>query len=396
MKHLKCFYDEAYMCLVDKNGFPDCLLYNHNVVNCSSGNKCLNDGKCLQSKNLGRYEFACICPQCTAGEFCQIKLTECSITLDSVLAQIILTDGSLNDQPITIKILLIFISLMLVIGFVSNILSFLVFRHKEICQIGCAYYLLTLSVMNQITIIIFVARVVFLIISQIVIVTNGKFLYISCHIFDFILQICISFCDWLHTCIACERTVTAIKGALFNKRLSIRMVKFILPFLSIQVILTSLHQIFNHDLTEDPKSNLRVWCVIKYPRPWLRIYEICISIFNNFIPLLINFICGIILLITLTINQKRIAKKQQYRTIFFSQMTQHKDLLIAPLTMVIAKLPLLIVSLSIKCMNKQWHIYLSLSAYCLSLLPSVITFINFIWPSNSYMKKFKERFPCFK
>jgi hypothetical protein len=77
-------------------------------------------------------------------------------------------------------------------------------------------------------------------------------------------------------------------------------------------------------------------------------------------------------------------------------MKQHKDLLIAPLTMIIAKLPLLIVSLSIKCVNKQWHIYLALSAYCISLLPMVATFINFIWPSNSYMQKFKERFPCFK
>ncbi len=150
--------------------------------------------------------------------------------------------------------------------------------------------------------IIFVGHVVFLITTQIVIITNGKFLNISCRMFDFIVQICISFCDWLHTCIACERTVTAIKGANFNKKRSIQMVKFILTILSIQVILTSLHQIFNHDLTEDPKLNSRVWCVIKYPQSWLRIYEICINIFNNFIPLLI----------TLTIKQKFIAKTESY------------------------------------------------------------------------------------
>jgi hypothetical protein len=92
MKHLKCFYDETYIYFIDKNKFPDCLLYNHNIDNCSGGNTCINDGKCLQSKKLGRYEFVCICPQCTAGEFCQIQLKEFLITLDSVLAQIILID----------------------------------------------------------------------------------------------------------------------------------------------------------------------------------------------------------------------------------------------------------------------------------------------------------------
>jgi hypothetical protein len=45
-------------------------------------------------------------------------------------------------------------------------------------------------------------------------------------------------------------------------------------------------------------------------------------------PLLINFICGIIVLIALTINRKLVAKKELYRTILLSQLKQHKDLLI--------------------------------------------------------------------
>lgn len=396
LKHLKCFHDEIYMCFVDKYEFPQCLIYNHNEMNCTTKNACVNDGLCVQSKKLSENEFVCICPECTSGEFCQIQLTEFSITLDSVIAQIIRTDVSLNDQPITIKILLVLISLMLMIGFISNGFSYLVFRHKEIRQMGCGYYLSTLSIMNLVTILIFIARIVFLITSQILIISNITFLTISCRIFDFFLQMCISFCDWLHTCIACERAVTALKGASFNKKRSTRMVKFILPILSIQVILTALHQVFNHDLTEDPKFNLRVWCVIKYPRSWLRTYDIYISIFNNVVPFLINIICGIILMVALTLDRKRVAKKQPYRTIFLSKIMQHKDLLIAPSTMIITKLPLLIVSFSIRCMNKQWHIYLSLSAYSLSLLPLVATLMIFVWPANSYMEKFKERLPCFK
>jgi hypothetical protein len=51
MKNVKSFYDKEYMCLVDKNGFPDCLVYNHNVANCTERNYCQNGGRCLQRKN---------------------------------------------------------------------------------------------------------------------------------------------------------------------------------------------------------------------------------------------------------------------------------------------------------------------------------------------------------
>ncbi|UJR24270.1 hypothetical protein I4U23_027237 [Adineta vaga] len=396
MKHLQCFYDEAYMCLVDTKGFPHCLIFNHHVTNCTKRNLCEHNGRCLQSKSLGRLEYVCLCPQCTSGDFCQILMNEYSITLDSMLGPIISTNISLHKQSITIKILLIIISLMFIIGFISNICSFLVFRHQDIQQIGCGYYLKILSIINQITIIIFVIRIIYLIYSQIMIIHNMKILNITCYLFDFILQSSISFCDWLHTCIACERTITAMKGTQFNKGLSVRMVKFIIPTLLFQVILTSIHHVFNHILIQDPRSNIRFWCVIKHRQSWLRIYEICISIFNNVIPLCINFICGIVLLISLSIKHRRVSPKKRYRTIFMSNMRLHKDLLIAPLIMIMTKLPLLIISLSVKCLQQQWQIYLSLFAYCLSLMPMISTFFTFVWPSNSYMRKFQEQLSCFK
>ncbi len=83
IKDVKYFYDEAYMCLIDKIGLPDCLIYNHNVANCSDRKISRNDGQCLQRKRLGQLDYVCICPQCTGGAFCQIQMREYSLTLEN-------------------------------------------------------------------------------------------------------------------------------------------------------------------------------------------------------------------------------------------------------------------------------------------------------------------------
>ena len=391
---VKCFYDESYMCLVDQNGFPDCLIYNHNVSVCVERDYCQNDGHCLQRKKLGQLDYLCACPQCTAGVFCQIQMNEYSMTLDSIFGPIVLTDVSLGDQPMMIKISIGLICVMFVVGLLSNICSILVFRHKDIQQIGCGRYLLLLSILNQVTITIFMCRVIYLIISQMTVIANVQFLRVTCFLFDFVLQVCISFCDWLHTCIACERTFSTLKGVRFEKSQSIRMSKFVMPILALLVLGTSIHQAFNHVLIADPRSDDRLWCVIKYPHEWLRVYEICLNIVNNFLPLCINVVAGVVLLVSLAKIRHRLSKNERYQTVFISQMSQHKDLLIAPLTMFVAKFPLFIIAISIKCIREEWHIYLSLSAYYLSLAPLISTFLNFVCPSTSYMKKFKEQFGC--
>jgi hypothetical protein len=308
-------------------------------------------------------------------------MSEYSLTLDILLGQIIVTDAPLRAQPITIKVLLGLCLLMLTIGFVSNICSWITFRHKDIRKIGCGYYLLISSIAYQITLCIFMARVIYLIYSQMVIINNKKFLNVSCLLFDFILQVSISFCDWLHTCIACERMVTALKGPNFNNRQSVYMVKIVVPILLLTVILTSIPHVFNHTLVPDPRSDDRHWCVIKHRHAWLRIYEIFINIFNNVIPLFINLVSGIVLLISLSVTRHRVLIKERYRTILVSQIIEHKDLLIAPVTIIVLKLPLLIVSIAIKCVSEQWHVYVALAAYFLSLIPLISTFLIFVWPS---------------
>jgi hypothetical protein len=321
-------------------------------------------------------------------------MNEYSLTLDSIYGPIVVTDVSLGDQPVMIQISIVLICLMFIVGLISNICSILVFRHKDIQQIGCGRYLLLLSVFNQVTITIFMCRVIYLIINQMTVIGDVRLLRVSCYLLDSVLQVCISFCDWLHTCIACERTFSTVKGAHFDKNASVRKAKFVIPVLGLFAVGTSIHQVFNHVLIADPRSDARLWCVIKYTHPWLHIYEICLNIINNFLPLCINLVAGVILLVFLAKNRHRVSSKERYRIVFISQMRQHKDLLIAPMTMLVAKLPFLVIGISIKCIREGWHIYLSLAAYYLSLVPLISTFVIFVCPSSSYMRKFKEQLRC--
>jgi hypothetical protein len=203
------------------------------------------------------------------------------MTLDSIFGPVVLTDVPLSDQPMMIRISIGLICVMFIVGLLSNICSILVFRHKDIQQVGCGRYLLLLSIFNQVTITIFLCRVIYLIISQMTVINNVQLLRVTCFLLDFALQVCIAFFDWLYTCIVRERTFSTLKGICFDKSQSIRVSKFVMPILALLVIVTSIHQVFNRVLITDPRSDARLWCVIKYPHAWLRIYQICLSTINH-------------------------------------------------------------------------------------------------------------------
>jgi len=285
---------------------------------------------------------------------------------------------------------------MFIIGFISNFCSALTFRHKTIKKNGCGWYLFVLSIINQITLGLFLVRIIYLICSSSMKINNQQFLKVNCLLFDYILQVCVSLCDWLTACVACERTVSVYKGVNFNSKQSVRAVKFVIPSLTILFILTSLHQVFTHVLIVDPESDDHFWCVIKYQFIWLRTYELFINILNNFIPFIINLSAAFLFLIKFSVIRQRTAANTEYRTILLTHLKEYKRLFIAPLVMIVAKLPLLIILLTIKCITEQWHLYISLVAYGLSILPLTSTFITFVWPIASYMENFKEQSQWFR
>lgn len=224
-----------------------------------------------------------------------------------------------------------------------------------------------------------------------IIITNQRLLTIVCRLFDFILDFFLSLCNGLTMCIVCERTFNTLKGTTFRKKTSVRAVKFVVPILCFFLILTSIHQCFNRILISDPYINGRFWCVIQFDQVWIKNYTIGITIFNTIIPFLINFLSAVILLLSITRTKKNIHKKKNYLTILNEQFREHKDLLIGPLVIIVCKIPHISVRFVIKCIEYPSQLYLTISSYCLSLLPLIATFAMFVLPSSSYMEVFHKK-----
>ncbi len=296
LKNTRCFYDENYMCLANEFGLPECYNFNHGVANCTDRNYCLNDGRCIQQLERGRLIFSCICSDCFHGSFCQISMSTYTLTIDSILGQVILVDTPITQQPLIVKIFIGIIAMIFIFGLFSNYCSLQIFRHPNIQSYGCGHYFVALTIVNQIGIIMFVCRFIYLLVGQISLIENRLFLSISCAIFDTIVQYFLSSSDWLIGCIACERTVSVIKRTRFNKRQSVRASKFVIIFLFLLLLLLSIHQIFNRQLISDPRIENRLWCVIQFRYIWLQRYDTIINFFHSIIPFIINVISAILLI----------------------------------------------------------------------------------------------------
>ncbi|CAF1085092.1 unnamed protein product [Adineta steineri] len=393
-KDVQCFYDEFYMCFIDKQQLPECFHFNHAHSNCTSDRQyCENNGRCFRHKHqyTGELTFACICPKCFSGSFCQLNMHQFSFTFDSLLGETIITGNHISDQPLLIKFSLSFISIICAIGFISNLASFLTFIQRELHRIGTVYYLLILSILSQITLFVFLFRFLYSFINLTSLIGDYKLLSIACSLFDFLLSLLVSTCDWLTACLTCERTISVIQGIKFNQQRSIRLVKIISPSIFLILTLTSIHQLFSRHLITDPRNDARQWCIVKYPYQWLQTYDIIIKFIHSTIPFLINLISAIVLFVICARKKQRINNKEKYSTIFIKQVRQHKHLLFSPLITVAFKLPLLIVQISFKCISDNQQLHVSLIAYFISNIPLAMTFIVFVWVSPSYYKVFVSK-----
>ncbi|CAF1063782.1 unnamed protein product [Adineta ricciae] len=314
-RDVKCFYDETYVCLINSEQFPDCLQFNHELNNCTKRNYCQNHGRCLQWKRSSDINFICVRSKCTSGSFCQLKMEQFFLTFDSMLAEIIV--------------------LIFVIGLVSTILSYLTFLDPKLRKVGCGNYLLILSVFNQLTLIVFVLRFTYFIVSQMKTIENRQFLSTSCVILDFVLSLQIYMCDWLTVCISSERMINIIKGIQFNRRQSVVLTKFIVPLFISFVIVTLLHQPFTRMLIIDPQNDQRFWCVINFSSAQLEYYTIY------------------------TRNKQRAHNQQKHVAIMMKQIHRHKDLLISPLLIILLKMPSILMMIIIKCIQYKWQRYFS-------------------------------------
>jgi hypothetical protein len=198
--------------------------------------------------------------------------------------------------------------------------------------------------------------------------------------------------QWLNACVAAERACTVIKGTNFSKKKSKRTAIFVIILLVIIISGTCIHDPIYRDLIDEESNNdnvKRTWCIVNYGSA-LRAYNSVINTIHFFGPFLINLISSLILITKKSRQEATIHRKRPYKQILIEQFQRNKHLLTAPIVSVILTLPRLIITFVSKCLKSNDDAWLFLTGYFISFIPSMLTFIIFILPSNFYQKEFRK------
>ncbi|CAF1125053.1 unnamed protein product [Adineta ricciae] len=384
-----CFMDEVHLCFCDKYGDPDCLALQRQSTNCRT-DYCQNNGQCIENEFNGTWDFGCVCGQCIYGSLCHLTTSEYVFSLDMIIGQDILENESLSIQPSLIKVIMSILVLMLIIGFISNGISFIVFKQPRAQQTGCGIYLFCLPIIGQIGLLFLTGRFFYLLGTQMSIVNNRLAAHWSCITLEYVLNVCPILYDWFTTCVAVERSINIIKGISFNKSTSVWWAKRMIFSLIIVVLSSTWYEPFIHHLIDDPRTTTtHTWCIVTFPWLWLKYYRLIINLINLIVPGSIHLLATLFLLHRTT-KIKQILIKDQRQRHYFRLLIKQLPLYGSPLLVVTLSFLRLIFSFTLSCLTYQWQKYLYLTAYFISFCPLIMTLPMFVLPAKIYRTELKN------
>jgi uncharacterized membrane protein (DUF485 family) len=89
-------------------------------------------------------------------------------------------------------------------------------------------------------------------------------------------------------------------------------------------------------------------------------------------------------------TRSKLEKKRTYKQILLEQLQQHKYLFISALILFVLTIPRLIISFLSGCMKSPRNPWLHLIGYFISFIPSVLTFVVFVLPSETYKEQLQK------
>ncbi|CAF1225711.1 unnamed protein product [Rotaria sp. Silwood1] len=392
--NLSCFYDDIHLCLcynLQKQRLANCFEFNHNMTyNCLDQNSCKGESQCFQDDDICPTRSVCICSPCFYGTQCQFSVNGFGLSLDGILGYHIQPHIDLLNQPSIILFSLSVVIISIVVGLINGILSLITFQNKQVCEVGCGFYLIGSSITTLLTTIIFALKFWILVLAQMTVISNRVFLKIQCVSFDFLLRVCLNMDQWLNACIAIERTITVLKGINFNKKKSKTNAKIVIIILSISIVSTNIYDLFHrHLIDEENEDDKRTWCIATYPSR-LQTYNSFINTFHFFAPFIINIVSAIILIVKKTRKKANAQNNANYKKLLKAQAREHKNLFIAPIILVILALPRVIISYVSRCMKSADDSWLFLIGYFISFIPPMLTFVVFVLPSKFYKEQLRQ------
>ena len=137
----------------------------------------------------------------------------------------------------------------------------------------------------------------------------------------------------------------------------------------------------------DDEDEQRTWCLVRYSSN-MKIFDSIMHILHFSVPFSINFISAFVIIVRVARTHSITRKQNTYREHLRKEFHQQKHLVISPLILVILSFPRLLVSILPGCMKSARDPWLYLVDYFVSFMPLLLTFVIFVWPSESYKKEF--------
>ncbi|CAF1027553.1 unnamed protein product [Adineta steineri] len=342
---------------------------------------------------------------CVIGDQCNFYLKGIGLTLDDILRDELQPNTVLNSQSFSIKLSAGLTIIMFVAGVINSILSFITFQHKDSQQVGCGMYLLTSSITSLLTISMFIIKFWFVVLTHINVSTSLPVLRGGCASIEPILKLFLYLDGWLNACVAVERAVLIFKGVKFHKNKSksiARRTILILPFCIFGTLIHELvfRRLFEYETVPDSIDTSKtsedtikryVSCITHYS-PTVQDYNIAVLFFHLVGPFIVNLFSALFIIFGGAHQRSMARTNQSYKEHVQEQLREHKQLIISPIVLLILSIPRLIISLLPGCAKTSESLWLYLGAYFISFTPSMLIFLIFVFPSELYMKAFKQSF----
>ena len=417
---LLCFRDDVYLCICGGDRTRvECFLYDDQLDRCF---RCLANGVCLQGNSRQPNDFLCLCPVCHEGRQCQFNTESFVFTLD----QLLYTDLS-SDRRRTTLSLLIFVSVLLFfLALPNNLFSFITLRRRPCLLHGVGHYLLWMSVINQINLALFVARLVHLIVKISDISPSLIWDDLLCKSLNYLLSSSTRMVYWLTSIVSIERLCTSI---FFNSHWLKK------PRAARRGILITICGVFISDIYEllfyksfasqaDGQGSICVLQISHSDRTLWMTFHLLFLILNSLLPFLISLCCTVTVM-SIVIKSKmniRGAKECEFilfikiqlktilllfsvdnsivngrRTVFQSVLHENRELITRPAIILVPSifslfsLAFFIASFSLGCqsLEKNPLRYLLITFYFITFIPQTAMFFLYIYPSSFYWKEWQ-------
>ncbi|CAF3900597.1 unnamed protein product [Adineta steineri] len=342
---------------------------------------------------------------CVIGDRCNFYIKGIGLTLDDILHDELRPNTVLNNQSFAIKLSAGLTIIMFVAGLVNSILSFITFQSKGAQQVGCGMYLLASSVTSLLTMSMFMIKFWFVVLTHINLSTSLSVLRGGCVSIGPILKLFLYLDGWLNSCVAVERAVLIYKGVNFDKKKSksiARRTILILPFCIFGTLIHELvyRKLFVYEIgldktdtnkTNENTNNRYVSCITRYS-PSIQDYNTAVLFFHLVSPFIVNLFSALFIIFGGARQRSMARTNQSFREHIQEQFSEHKQLIISPIVLLMLSIPRLIISLLPGCVKTSENLWLYLGAHFISFTPSMLIFLIFVFPSKLYMKAFKQSF----